>query len=133
MSNLPSPEIPAPEPADLPGWKKLFRTGENLIVVLALAVMTLLPVIEVILRPFKTGIPASSTMVQHLVLAVGMFGGALAARENRLLALSVATHWFKGGLLTFARVFSYGFAAAITTLLTVASWEFVRKAIPDIE
>jgi tripartite ATP-independent transporter DctM subunit len=64
-------------------------------------------------------------MVQHLVLAVGMLGGAIAARENRLLSLSVATTWFKGGWLTFARVFSYGFAAAITGLLTVASWHFV--------
>jgi tripartite ATP-independent transporter DctM subunit len=127
VSDLPSPEIPAPEPADLPGWKKFCRTGENLVVVLALAVMTLLPVTEVILRPFKTGITASATLVQHLVLAVGMLGGALAARENRLLALSVATHWFKGGLLTFARVFSHGFAAAIAALLTVASWEFVHS------
>jgi len=127
VSNLPSPEIPAPEPANLPGWKKFFRTGENLVVVLALAVMTLLPVIEVILRPFKTGVTASATIVQHLVLAVGMLGGAIAARENRLLALSVATHWFKGGWLTFARVFSYGFASAVTALLTVASWQFVRS------
>ena len=124
MSHLPSPEIPAPEPANLPGWKRFFRNGENLFVVLALAVMTLLPVLEVLLRPFRTGVPASSSIVQHLVLAVGMLGGALAARENRLLALSVATHWFQGGWLTFARVFSYSFAAAITALLTVASWAF---------
>lgn len=127
MSNLPSPEIPVPEPANLPGWQKIFRNGENLLVVAALAVMTLLPVIEVVLRPFKTGITASATMVQHLVLAVGMLGGAIAARENRLLALSVARHWFKGGGLTFASVFSSGFAAAITTLLTLASWQFVRS------
>jgi tripartite ATP-independent transporter DctM subunit len=127
VSHLPSPEIPTAEPANLPGWRRVFRNGENLVVVLALAVMALLPVLEVCLRPFRTGIPASTSMVQHLVLAVGMLGGALAARENRLLALSVATHWFKGGWLTFARVFSYGFAAAITALLTVASWEFVRS------
>jgi len=56
-----------------------------------------------------------------------MLGGAIAARENRLLALAVATHWFKGGWLTFARVFSYGFAAAITTLLTAASWKFTQE------
>lgn len=114
-----------PEPANLPGWKKFFRRGENLVVVLALGIMTVLPVLEVILRPFKTGVTASATIVQHLVLAVGMLGGAIAARENRLLALSVATHWFKGGWLAFARVFSHGFAAAITALLTVASWQFI--------
>lgn len=127
-SPAPSPEVPAPEPANLPaGWKAV-RQGENLIVVAALAAMTLLPVVEVALRQFfQTGVPASATMVQHLVLAVGMLGGALAARENRLLALSVATHWLKDGWLTAARVFSNGFAAAISALLTVASWQFVMS------
>lgn len=121
------PEIPQPEPANLPGWLKFIRRSENLGVVLALAAMTILPVLEVVMRTFfKSGVPASATIVQHLVLAVGMLGGAIAARENRLLALSVATHWFKGGWLTFARVVSFGFAAAITALLTAASWEFVR-------
>lgn len=126
--NATIPEIPSAEPANLPGWLRFIRHTENLGVVLALAAMTLLPVIEMAIRTFfKQGIPASATIVQHLVLAVGMLGGAIAARENRLLALSVATHWFKGGWLTFARVFSYGFAAAITALLTVASWQFVTS------
>ena len=124
----PSPEVPIPEPENMPAWLKFLRHGENLFVVIALTVMTLLPVSEVFLRTFfKTGIPASATMVQHLVLAVGMLGGAIAARDNRLLAMSVATHWFKGGWLTFARVFSYGFAASVTALLTWASWDFVKS------
>lgn len=124
----PLPEIPHAEPANLPGWLKFIRRSENSLVVWALAVMAILPVLEVVLRTFfKTGLPASATIVQHLVLAVGMLGGAIAARENRLLALSVATHWFKGGWLTFARVFSFGFSAAITALLTVASWQFVLQ------
>jgi tripartite ATP-independent transporter DctM subunit len=128
VSTAPSPEIPSAEPANLPAWLKFLRHGENLVVVLALAVMTLLPVSEVFLRTFfKTGIPASATMVQHLVLAVGMLGGAIAARDNRLLAMSVATHWFKGGWLTFSRVFSFGFASAVTAALTVASLEFVKS------
>lgn len=123
-----SHEIPTPEPANLPGWLKALRHGENLVVVLCLAVMTLLPVSEVVLRKlFQTGIPASATIVQHLVLAVGMLGGAIAARENRLLSLSVATQWFKGGGLTFARVFSNGFAAAVSAVLAVASWRFVMS------
>ena len=128
MNAAPIPEIPSAEPENLPGWLKFLRHSENLVVVLALAVMAILPALEVGLRTFfKTGIPASATIVQHLVLVVGMLGGAIAARENRLLALSVATQWFKGGWLTFARVFSYGFAAAITALLTAASWKFVSE------
>jgi C4-dicarboxylate transporter DctM subunit len=124
----PTPEVQTAEPASLPAWLKALRRSENMVVVLCLAVMTLLPVLEVFLRTFfKTGVPASATVVQHLVLAVGMLGGALAARENRLLALSVVTHWLSGRRLRFARVFSHGFAAAVTAVLTAASWQFVMS------
>ena len=58
----------------------------------ALAVMVLLPVAEIILRTSgRGGIAGSTTVVQHLTLVVGMLGGALAARDNRLLSLSTAT------------------------------------------
>lgn len=88
--------------------------------------MMLLPVIEIVLRKFfSTGVTASVPMVQHLVLAVGMLGGAIAARDGRLLAMSAAAQWFKGRMLAFARVFSSACAAAITTLLGAASWEYV--------
>lgn len=96
--------------------------------VLALGAMTLLPVLEIALRAFfKTGIPASATLVQHLVLAVGMLGGAIAARENRLLSLSAVSHWLTGGWLTASRVLGHGFGAAISGVLAVASWEFVAS------
>ncbi len=68
---------------------------------------------------------ATAPIVQHLVLAVGMLGGALAAREHRLLALSAAAQWFRGGLLTGSRVISHGFAAAVAAFLCAASWQFV--------
>ena len=122
----PGPGLSPPDLPNLPGWLRGLRQGENLLVVAALGVMALLPVAEVFLRMcFRTGIPASATIVQHLVLAVGMLGGAVAARENRLLALSAAAQWFKGGLLTISRVFGYAFAAAVSALLCAASWQFV--------
>ena len=124
--SAPLPEISGSEPTHLPPWLQALRSGENLFVVLALGVMMLLPVMEIVLRKFfGTGVPASATMVQHLVLVVGMLGGAIAARDNRLLALSAASQWFKGGMLTFSRVIGYGFAAAVSAALAVASWDFV--------
>jgi tripartite ATP-independent transporter DctM subunit len=124
--SAPLPEISGSEPTTLPPWQQTLRRGENLFVVLALGVMMLLPVVEIVLRKFfGTGLPASATMVQHLVLVVGMLGGAIAARDNRLLALSAAAQWFKGGLLTFSRVVGYGFAAAVSAALARASWDFV--------
>lgn len=112
----------------LPAWQRFLRRGENLILVAALAAMMLLPVIEIVLRKaFSTGVPASVPMVQHLVLAVGMLGGAIAARDGRLLALSAAAQWFKGRALRFARIFSSGCAAAVTATLADASWSYVAS------
>lgn len=126
--SAPLPEISGSEPTNLPPWLQALRRGENLVVVLALGVMMLLPVLEIMLRSCGlVGVTASTTIVQHLVLAVGMLGGAIAARDNRLLALSAAAQWFKGGLLTFSRIVGYGFAAAVSAALAVSSWDFVMS------
>ena len=51
--------------------------------------MVVLPLAEIVLRrTLHTGIAGASLIVQHLALIVGMLGGAIAAREGRLLALS---------------------------------------------
>ena len=88
--------------------------------------MVILPIAEIALRKFfHSGIAASSTLVQHLTLMVGMIGGAIAARERRLLSLSTATGFFCGGWKSFAPIFSGAFAAAICVFLCAASIEFV--------
>jgi tripartite ATP-independent transporter DctM subunit len=113
--------------ATLPPWRRRLRAGEDLFVALVLAAMVLLPCAEIALRKlFHTGIPASAPMVQHLVLVLGMLGGAVAARENRLLALSTLTGYFKGNFKAFALLFSSGFAAAMSLLLCGASVDFVQ-------
>lgn len=127
MSFEPSP---TPEPAALPAWQRYFRTSENLLVVLALAFMVVVPLAEILLRRlFHTGIVGSTTIVQHLTLIVGMLGGALAAREGRLLSLSTATSYFKGGWKNFAAIFGNGFGAAVSLFLCVASARFITDTM----
>src|SRR5258708_2697038 len=93
---------------------------------LALAAMTLLPLAEATLRKlFQTGISGSSSLVQHLTLVVGMMGGAVAARENRLLALSTLGNLLKGRLREAGAVFSAALAAAVCGYLCVAGSQFV--------
>jgi len=122
-------EIPSPTsvaPAPVRGWQRWVFPVENAVVVAALAVMVFLPCLEIVLRRFfHTGIASSSPIVQHLVLVVGMLGGALAARENRLLSLSTFNTYLKDRLKGAARAFSNGFAAAVCALLCGASLEFV--------
>src|SRR5450830_1475248 len=70
----------------------LLRYVENLGVTLALMAMMLLPVLESVLRKTShAGISGASQFVQQLTLIVGMLGGAIAARDGRLLALSTFT------------------------------------------
>jgi tripartite ATP-independent transporter DctM subunit len=107
-------------------WQLLQRRCEESLTVLALALMVSLPLLESFLRKFfHTGLSGSTGFVQHLVLAVGMLGGALAAREGRLLSLSTATNYLKGKWKFAALVFSNSFAAAIAFELFIASISFV--------
>src|SRR5207248_10234125 len=113
--------------APVAGWRRVAREGENLLVVLALAALMALPLIEMVLRRFHTGISGSTTFVQHLTLIVGMLGGALAARDRRLLSFSTLASFLKGRLKSAARISSSGAAAAVSAFLCVASAQFLLK------
>ncbi len=109
-----------PRPASF--WQRT----ENLLIVFALAIMAALPVTEIILRAgWNTGLAGSSTIVQHLTLIVGMLGGALAARDGRLLSLSTATALLPASWKGRTNWFSQSFSAAISLLLCIASVQFV--------
>jgi tripartite ATP-independent transporter DctM subunit len=103
----------------------LSRT-EDLGVSFALAAMMLIPLAESALRAtLGIGISGSASLVQHLTLIVGMLGGAIAARQDRLLALSTGELLPPGRVQSAGRLFGHAFGAAITALLCVASIQFV--------
>ena len=109
------------------GWRRWLREVENLLVALALAALVLLPLGEIVLRKlFQTGISGATTFQQHLTLLIGLLGGALAAREHRLLTLSTLIDVLKGQGRVFARVFSSAFAAGISVFLCVAAAQLVQ-------
>ena len=104
---------------------KALAAGENLLLNLALALMALIPLAEAFLRAvFHVGVSGSASLVQHLCLVVGMVGGAVAARENRLLSLATTELLPEGPWKTPARIFASSFAAAIAVTLAVAAWQF---------
>ena len=64
---------------------------ENALLAAVFVAAVLLPVTEIVLRAvLGIGVPNVNALVQHLTLAVGMLGGAVAAREKRLLTLAVS-------------------------------------------
>jgi len=108
------------------GWNVWLVRSENLVVCWSLAAMVCLPLTEIALRKlFRTSIAGSSAFEQHFTLVIGMLGGAIAAREGRLLSLSTLSSFLKGGWKTFGEVYRNSFAAMITVFLCVASVQFV--------
>lgn len=129
MSGPPEGLPPSLQP-DSPQPSRLRRV-ENWFIVVPLGAMLLLPVLEIVLRRvFKTGISGSAVIVQHLTLIVGMIGGAIAARDGRLLALSPVQMLLKGRAKSAAQIFSSGFAIAIGFFLCVTSLQYVLAMRP---
>jgi tripartite ATP-independent transporter DctM subunit len=99
--------------------------AENSLLVLIFGAAVSLPLLEVALRAtVDTGIEGASTFLQHLTLAVGMFGAAVAARERRLLTLAISP-LLTGRHTHVAHLLSSAIAAAITVLLASAALEFL--------
>lgn len=98
----------------------------------ALALMMLIPIVEIALRPFLgRGVENGPVVVQHLGLVLAKFGAVAAERHGHLASLggnlSAAD---KSGWRAAARAFADGSAALVCGLLAAASWRFVASEIP---
>jgi tripartite ATP-independent transporter DctM subunit len=117
----------APPPPETAGPSTPFQTFENFFSVAALSLMTVLPVIEMAARQFRwSGIPGSAVVVQQLTLWIGMLGGMLASRSDRLLGLS-SSSFLPESWRDPAKVLSGTALAAVSTCLAWASYVFVTS------
>lgn len=116
----------ATEAAPAPGGRSAWTLVEDHALALVLAAMMVLPLIEAALRRlFQTGISNQTSIVQHLVLVVGMLGAGIAAREKRLLKLGFGEGLLKGAWRPFGRAVSGGVGVALSTWLCIAALRFV--------
>ena len=134
MSELPVPP-PTGAPAVAPdaGRRRvplvlsIWHAVENGALVAALALMIVLPLVEALLRRFwGASIPGAAVHTQHLVLVVAMLGGAVAAREGRLLSLSTLTGQLPEPWRAAARVFSGAAGVSVSLFLLVASLGYIE-------
>ena len=89
--------------------------------------MTALPVIEMVSRQFRwPGIPGSAVVVQQLTLWIGMLGGMLASRSDRLLALSLR-EFLPESWRTPCKLITNAILASVSTSLAWASYVFVKS------
>lgn len=102
-------------------WQRL----ENAIALAVLAVMAILPVVEVVAREMLGGgIAGSIPIVQHLTLWISFLGAALAARSDRLLALSTAG-FLPERRRSVVRIACAALGVTITSILCGAAVELV--------
>ncbi len=104
----------------------MLRRAENVVLASALTLMALLPLAEILLRAtFRVGISGAASFTQHCALIAGMLGAAVAAREGRLLSLSMLDTLLEGRCALLARLFTRTVAVIVGALLCLASVEFV--------
>jgi len=97
-----------------------------------LAAMVLLPLAEIVLRrTLRTGVEGAPLIVQHLALVAGMLGGAVAAREGRMLALStLGDSYLRGRWQAVARIVGGAVGGTVAAFLSIASYQFVEAERP---
>jgi tripartite ATP-independent transporter DctM subunit len=93
----------------------------------ALVLMAVIPLIEILLRPVAgSGIENAPVVVQHLGLAMAMFGSVAALRHGHLSTFGsgfIPAHYPR--LLAGSQAFAKLFGALICGTLCIASWRLV--------
>ena len=105
----------------------LLRKGEQALLVAALAVATVLPLVDAVGRPLGGfHVPGAGSILQLVTLWTAFIGGLLATREATHLTLSTAELLGSGRARRVARLFSLSVAAAVCAVLAWASVGLVR-------
>jgi tripartite ATP-independent transporter DctM subunit len=93
----------------------------------AIALMVLLPLAEILTRRLlQRGVPGSIPFVQHLTLWVGLLGGAIAASEQRMLALATGTFVPEGRVRDVAHAVAAAVGAFVSALLFRGAVQLVQ-------
>ena len=89
--------------------------------------LVLLPALEVITRLFgTTGVVASPVLVQHLTLWIGFAGAVIAARRNKLLALTQEPLFAVNPTINWSKFLAKIITAFLVLALAYGSWELVK-------
>ena len=111
-------------------WGRLWRACsevENVLTASAMFFVMVLPITEIVLRQTPLGgLKATATLVQHFTLVIGMLGGALAARNGRLLSLATAENFLSGRLRVTGLILINSMNAVVAFFLCTASVAFVQ-------
>lgn len=99
---------------------------EDLLLAFALTGILVVPITEMVLRSFfSSGLTGGNALTQHFTLLVSMLGGAVAAREARMLTISQGFGWLPSPWGNTSEVIRAGVSAGVSVLLAWAGWQFL--------
>ena len=102
------------------------RGIESLVAAAALLAMAILPVSEMLLRPFGVSISGQFEFVKHLTLWVAFVGAMIATRENRHLTLSTGLDILPERLSHYGSLLA---AAASTAVTAGLAWAGMTQVL----
>lgn len=112
----------------LRSFDRVLAKAETVVLVVFLGSMVVLAFLQVILRNFfGTGMIWADTLVRHLVLWAGFFGGSIAAFEGRHISIDALTKYLPQRWKHIAGVLTNLFAAVVCYYLMQAALTFVRS------
>ena len=107
--------------------KRALGRLENLVATLALGAVMALPLAEIVWRKAAgQGILGAGTIASWLTMWVGLLGGAIAARDGKLLTLATGEFMPKGRLGEAAHVLSGFVAAMVAATFAAGGWTLVE-------
>jgi tripartite ATP-independent transporter DctM subunit len=103
------------------------RRGENAIATLTACALMVLPLVEIVARTvFSTGVPGAGPFTNHLTMWVSMLGAAIAARDEKLLALATGAFIPEGRWRHAAHVAAAAVGSAVAALFAMGAVQYVR-------
>jgi tripartite ATP-independent transporter DctM subunit len=107
-------------------WVLLYRL-EDALCIISMVLLALLPAAEVVARIFfNTGVPASSGLMTHLLLAAGMAAGMITTRSNEHLSIALVQHFSGNAVKERMRVFTNLLSALVVSVVAWSSVSFIK-------
>ncbi|MDR0475306.1 MAG: TRAP transporter large permease subunit [Treponema sp.] len=107
-------------------WPVFYRVEEALCII-AMILLALFPAAETFARVFfKTGVPASSALMCHFLLAAGLFAGLITTRSEAHLSIAVVQNLSGDKIKATLKSLSCLVSAFVSVVIAWASLSFIK-------
>jgi tripartite ATP-independent transporter DctM subunit len=111
------------------GAKSVLYLTEEILCFAALCLLALFPIVESIMRLFRTGILGSSAFTSHLLLFTGLLGGMICTRNEGHLAISLVHYVPEGKIKIRLGIFCNLVSAFVAVVIAWSSISFIKLGL----